>query len=269
TGLSGVLALVVSGLIINYRSRKYGGLGRVSYEMLENLWEFIGFLSSSIAFIFIGMNLDRDVFSVNFSTSLIVFLLLLLFRKVMVELISRLTGILWSKDFPSTWRNGFTWAGLRGAVSVVLALGVSGLVPNSEYIIAITFGVVILSNFVQGTTMGTLINRWELGSMDHSIEGWDNIFSLDYVDSGYRPDNSLFERVFFSAPEYFIRDTSFGTWLAGLVISAIGYINTYEVDSIQKRTIGTMQKVLIRFRDVLLALLAWINENFLKRDESR
>jgi len=268
-GLSGVLALVVAGLIINYRSRKYGGLGRVSYEMLENLWEFIGFLSSSIAFIFIGLNLDRGVFSVNFSTSLVVFLLLLLFRKIMVELVSIVVDKMWLKDIPGTWRNGFTWAGLRGAVSIVLALGIRGLVPNSEYIIAITFGVVILSNFVQGTTMGTLINDWKLRSLDHSIEGWDNIFSNDYVDSGYSSEKSLFERLFFSAPEFFIRDTRFGTWLAGVVVSIVSYINSYEVDSIQRKTIGIVNKLLKSVRDVLIDFLAWINEHILKWDETK
>ncbi|MGD2201193.1 MAG: cation:proton antiporter, partial [Candidatus Bathyarchaeota archaeon] len=64
-GASGVIAVVVLGLIINYRTRRYGGMGRESVEMLEALWEFVGFLASSIAFIFIGMNLNLTVLLAN------------------------------------------------------------------------------------------------------------------------------------------------------------------------------------------------------------
>ena len=227
-GVSGVLAIVVSSLIINYRSRKYGGLGQDTYNMLENLWEFIGFLSSSLAFIFIGMNLDRQIFYDNFSTSLVVFLVLILFRKLMVEFISRLMDLFWTKGYSGSWRNGLAWAGLRGAVSIVLALGVGGFAPNSELIVAVTFGVVILSNFVQGTSLSILINDWGLISENVHEDFSDNIFSEKYVSAGYDPKKSLIEKGLFSAPVYFVRDTGFGSCVSSKLVFMIVYLNNCQ-----------------------------------------
>jgi CPA1 family monovalent cation:H+ antiporter len=267
-GVSGVLAIVVSGLIINYRSRKFGGLGQDAYNLLENLWEFIGFLSSSLAFIFIGMNLDRQIFYNNFSTSLIVFLVLLLFRKLMVEFVSRFMDLLWSKGYSGPWKNSLSWAGLRGAVSIVLALGVGGFVPNSEFIIAITFGVVILSNFVQGTSMSILINDWGLTSEVINGEFSDNVFSEEYVSSGYNPTKSLAEKVLFSAPEYFVRDTGFGSWVTTRLVFMIDYLNKYSIDFIPTRTVGYVSMFVTSFSRLLIEFLAWVNQNMLRWDQN-
>jgi CPA1 family monovalent cation:H+ antiporter len=267
-GASGVLAIVVSGLIINYRSRKFGGLGRETYEMLENLWEFIGFLSSSFAFIFIGMNLDRQIFTNNFSTSLVVFLVLILFRQIMVELVSWLMQLFWSKGYSRFWKNGFSWAGLRGAVSIVLALGVSGVVPNSELIIAVTFGIVILSNFVQGTSINLLINDWGLISESEHKELFDNTFSEEYVSIGYNPSRSKFERMFFSAPEFFVKDTGFGSWISTKLISMIEYLNNYALDAIPSKTVSVVSNFVTFLTSILVGSLAWINQFVLRWDPS-
>jgi CPA1 family monovalent cation:H+ antiporter len=259
-GVSGVLAIVVSGLIINYRSRKFGGLGHDTYTMLENLWEFIGFLSSSIAFIFIGMNLDHQIFTDNFSTSLVVFIVLLGFRKVIVELVSWFMSTFWSKGYSASWKNGFTWAGLRGAVSIVLALGVGGVVPNSEVIIAITFGAVILSNFIQGTTMSIFIKNWSLISDQVTVDIFDNLYSEKYISTGYDSKKSIFERVLFSAPEFFVRDTGFGSWLSTRLVFLIEYLNNYLIDSISRRTVGFVNSFMTFLSSILVGFLAWVNQ---------
>jgi CPA1 family monovalent cation:H+ antiporter len=267
-GASGVLAIVVSGLIINYRSRKFGGLGQETFDMLTNLWEFIGFLSSSIAFIFIGMNLDRQVFADNFSNSLVLFLVLLLFRQVMVELVSTLRQILWSKGYSRFWKNGLSWAGLRGAVSIVLALGISGVVPNSDLIIAVTFGIVILSNFVQGTSISVLINDWDLVSGSEHEEVMDTAFSEKYVSSGYDPLRSKFERIFFSAPEFFVRDTGLGSWLIIKLVYVIEYLNIYTLETIPSKTVSGVSQLVALLIGVLVGFLAWVNDFVFRWDQS-
>jgi CPA1 family monovalent cation:H+ antiporter len=58
-----------------------------------------------------------------------------------------------------------TWSGLRGAVSVVLVLGIVGLaLPNTEKMFALTYGLVLGSNVFQGLTMTTLVNKLRLYS---------------------------------------------------------------------------------------------------------
>ena len=65
---------------------------------------------------------------------------------------------------PSTVRI-LTWGGLRGGISVALALSVPGkpsalAVPGRDVIVAITYVVVVFSIVVQGLTVGPLARRW-------------------------------------------------------------------------------------------------------------
>jgi CPA1 family monovalent cation:H+ antiporter len=204
--VSGVIALVVSGLIINYRTRRYGGFSKDSFEMLEALWEFIGYLASSIAFIFIGTNLDRDLF---FSFSLESFLLLalsLFLRFFMVEIACLLLGKVRGKSFPDGWRVGFAWSGLRGAVSIVLVLGVVGLLEHSAMVVVLTFGIVILSNLVQGLSMSFVIRSQGLVESTQSEEMLmhDIKFDAHYNPEGYRFDASIPEKLFFLMHQSFL-----------------------------------------------------------------
>jgi len=57
------------------------------------------------------------------------------------------------------WTRVLTWGGLRGALSMVLALALPEGFPHREQLIAMTFGVVLLSLVLQGTSMAWLLRR--------------------------------------------------------------------------------------------------------------
>lgn len=163
---SGVIATVLAGIIINYRIRNYGGLGGESRDMVDTLWEFVGFLASSIAFIFIGLNIRPDILGKYLVPVLGLSVFILFARYLMVVGVAELIEAMSGKRIPRNWRLGIFWSGLRGAVSVVLALGVSGLpLPHSEVLTALTFGVVLTSNVLQGLTM-----PWAVQSLNLSPE---------------------------------------------------------------------------------------------------
>jgi len=162
---SGVIATVLAGLIINYRCKNFGGMGYETREMLEALWEFVGFIASSFAFIFIGLKIDPLLFR-DYSlpiTGLVIFMWLT--RYGVVDLIARLLETQREKRIPANWRLGIWWSGLRGAVSVLLVLGITGLdLPKEREMLALVYGVVLASNLIQGLSMPRLINRLNLGS---------------------------------------------------------------------------------------------------------
>ena len=161
-GASGVIATVLTGLIINYRTTNFGGLGD-SKDMLDALWEFVGFTASSIAFIFIGVNLDTEALTKYILSVAALTVFILVARYVMVEGIAMVIEKASGKRLPTNWRRGIFWSGLRGAVSVVLALGVDSLnLPHGEGLKALTFGVVLATNFVQGLSMGEVVQRLRL-----------------------------------------------------------------------------------------------------------
>jgi CPA1 family monovalent cation:H+ antiporter len=166
-GASGVLAVVIAGLIINYRLKKFGGIEKESLETLAILWEFIGFGASSIAFIFIGINLELAVLISNFGPILLLYAFIILSRFVIVHGLAELFGYIRGKIIPKNWRLGFFWSGLRGAVSIVLVSGLGNVaLPNSEVIIALTFGVVLISNLAHGPTIPLIIKHLNISDQD-------------------------------------------------------------------------------------------------------
>jgi CPA1 family monovalent cation:H+ antiporter len=162
---SGVIAVVLAGLIFNYRCRNYGGVSEKGEETLEVMWEFVGFIASSFAFIFIGVSLELELLS-NFALPILALSIVsVLFRYGIMEVVARFLERYRDKRIPGNWRIGMTWSGLRGAVSVVLVLGITGVnLPNEQLLLALTYGIVLGSNLIQGLTMPFAINRLRLYS---------------------------------------------------------------------------------------------------------
>jgi CPA1 family monovalent cation:H+ antiporter len=162
-GASGVIATVFTGLIINYRCRNYGGLGSQSREMLDALWEFMGFIAQSIAFIFIGINTDTSILS-RYAGQISLFAVFTLLARLLITwAIVKFLNMTRNKSIPDNWTLGISWSGLRGGVSIVLALGVGSLMmPRNEEILALTFGIVLITNIFQGLSMPGVLKTLKL-----------------------------------------------------------------------------------------------------------
>lgn len=167
---SGVIAVVLAGLILNYRCRNFGGVSEKGEETLEIMWEFVGFIASSFAFIFIGVSLELNLLSQFMLQILALSIVSVIFRYGMIDLIGRFLERYRSKRIPQNWRVGMTWSGLRGAVSVVLVLGITGInLPNEQLLLALTYGIVLSTNVIQGLSMPFIINRLNLFSSTRQI----------------------------------------------------------------------------------------------------
>lgn len=162
---SGVIAVVLAGLILNYRCRNYGGIGEKAEETLEVMWEFVGFIASSFAFIFIGVSLEIELLFSFALQILALSIVSVVFRFGMIDIIARFLEEYRGKRIPINWRAGMTWSGLRGAVSIVLVLGITGIdLPNEQLLLALTYGIVLGTNLIQGLSMPVLIKRLNLFS---------------------------------------------------------------------------------------------------------
>ena len=263
-GASGVIATVTTGLIINYRTHAFGGIGKDSFEMLEALWEFIGFAASSIAFIFIGANLDISVLFSNAYPTIYLFAFIMISRHIMVYVVGNLIKRLGGKEIPGSWMPGLSWSGLRGAVSVVLALGVSSLgLPNSEIIIALTFGVVLTSNVIQGLSVSTVIKRSGLSHQSGDLpseakEVASQRMNKEYSSQGFKTEGSIGEKVLFSAPEYFVFETRVGTWILLRLQHALEFINMYTATKMPKTQGGILRRSFEASTDIISFLLTQI-----------
>ena len=60
---------------------------------------------------------------------------------------------------PTSWLHVLFWAGLRGAVAVAMALSLPADIPQRALLQEITFGVVLFTLLVQGTTIGWVVDK--------------------------------------------------------------------------------------------------------------
>lgn len=156
---SGVLAVLVSGLMIG----NLGSIGSITdagREAVGAFWEFAAFVANSIVFLLIGVRehaLGSDLLGhagligLGIGASLIG-------RAISVYGVSALFGR--SKHrISGMHQHVLVWGGLRGALSLALAIGLPETFPLREEVAAVAFGVVAFSVVVQGITMPFLIRR--------------------------------------------------------------------------------------------------------------
>ncbi len=158
---SGVIATVIAGMICgNYAART--GMGPTTRVAVETFWAYVAFALNSIIFLLIGFEVRLQQMLDAWPFILLAWLAVVLGRTAVVYAASGLVARGTSR-IPSAWRPLLSWGGLRGGLSMVLALSLPVTMPHRSLLIDITFGVVLLSLLVQGLTMAPLLRRLGVG----------------------------------------------------------------------------------------------------------
>jgi CPA1 family monovalent cation:H+ antiporter len=160
-GGSGVIAVVTTGLILGNFGSRIGMSPRTRLSVSE-FWDFVAFFVNSIVVLLIGDQVVFDGLIDNFNTILIAILVMSLARAVSIFGLSAVSN--WWDNSDITWQNQIVlwWGGLRGSVSVALALSVPETLPEREDIIAIIFGVMLFTLLVQGLTTKPILQALNL-----------------------------------------------------------------------------------------------------------
>jgi CPA1 family monovalent cation:H+ antiporter len=166
--LSGILAVVAAGLFV-------GNVGLANTApttrlTIENFWELLAFLANTLVFLLVGIQIDVTELRPRLGDVAIAVVAILVSRAVIVYGFgwahARLRGV---RPIPMTFRHVMFWGGLRGAVSLALLLSVTqqaAFDPRTiEVLRVMTFGVVLFTLLVQGTTIARLIRG--LGLVEH------------------------------------------------------------------------------------------------------
>ncbi|MEO5985801.1 MAG: sodium:proton antiporter [Candidatus Limnocylindria bacterium] len=166
---SGIIATVVAGVVLGNYGRRIG-MSERTQEALDTVWEFLAFLLTALVFLLVGLAISLDqlvaaVIPIGWAIAAI-----LVGRALVVYLLvggtSRLISDRYHRSIPIDWLHVMFWSGLRGAVSVALALSLPADFPQRALLQEITFGVVLFTLIVQGTTTELLIRRLGVGSAD-------------------------------------------------------------------------------------------------------
>jgi len=160
---SGIIATVVAGVVIGNYGRQIG-MSERTQEVLDVVWEFLAFLLTAVVFLLVGLAISLPnligsipsiawgVIAVLAGRALVVYVLL-----GGAAHLTRLGGR--NQGMPLSWLNVLFWAGLRGAVAVAMALSLPLAFPQRELLQEITFGIVLFTLLVQGTTVGLVVAR--------------------------------------------------------------------------------------------------------------
>ena len=154
--ISGPLAMVVAGIITGNKVRDEA-MSEITQDYLSKFWELIDEILNSVLFLLIGM--EMLIIKINSSVFLIgmIIILIVLFARW----ISVFIPIYFLKFWISFEKNVIailTWGGLRGGLSVALALSLSPVMHKDEFVL-VTYIVVVFSILVQGLTIGDFVRR--------------------------------------------------------------------------------------------------------------
>ena len=162
-GLSGPVAVVVAGLLMGNHGVRLA-MSSTTREHLTTFWELLDEILNAVLFLLIGL----EVLLIPTELSLLWAALLL----IPVVLASRLVSVSIPITVLSTFREFtrgaipvLTWGGIRGGISVALALSLPDS-PERNVILAATYGVVLFSIICQGLTIGALVKRVVPGQIE-------------------------------------------------------------------------------------------------------
>lgn len=157
--LSGPIAIVVAGLLIGNKGRKHA-MSDKTRQHLDDFWELIDEIFNAILFVLIGLELLVLSFNMQYIwAGLIMVPLVVIARFIAVGLPISLFKL--KHTFSPKIIRVLTWGGLRGGISIALALTLPAG-ETREAILVITYIVVIFSIVVQGLTIGKLIEKDEI-----------------------------------------------------------------------------------------------------------
>lgn len=153
--VSGPICMAMAGLIVGNALRE-SKMTSESVQKVYDFWDLLDEVLNAILFVLIGLEFIRINF--NLSTSLTAM------GVIIITVVARWISVFIPVSFMSNFRKFnpsviliMTWGGLRGGISIALALSIEGV--NHDFIVSITYAVVLFSIMVQGLTIGPLIKK--------------------------------------------------------------------------------------------------------------
>ena len=159
---SGVVSVVAAGIVVaRYGSRT----GRLQGTQLHGFWNLLAFVLNAILFLLVGVALPAQRLAAVAGLALGAYAIMLVARAVPVYGLLGLAGLKGS-SIPWSWKHMTMWGGLRGALSVALALSVATYPQVNPNVAVLAYGMVVLSLVVQGGLLLPIARLLGLSSPD-------------------------------------------------------------------------------------------------------
>ena len=154
--VSGPIAIVVAGLFIGNQGRMFA-MSDKTRQHLDTFWELIDEILNAVLFVIIGLEVLLLAIKTEYLLAALAIIPLVLFARFIsvgtpIKIMSRY------RRFTPGVVQLMTWGGLRGGISVALALSLP-LSQEREVLLALTYAVVVFSIIIQGLTISRMVDE--------------------------------------------------------------------------------------------------------------
>jgi CPA1 family monovalent cation:H+ antiporter len=174
-GFSGVMGSLAAGIVLSLKAEEV--IKRKNREQVETFWSFFAFLANSFIFLLMGITqahifvVTREILAV-----IAVSIVILLFARYLSVMACCLPYNFFVKKrkpelvIPHSYSLIFTWGGLRGAFPAALVLTLPLDYPHRDLIVQLTFGYILFSLLVQGTSVKKFMKKLNIKPDDMDID---------------------------------------------------------------------------------------------------
>ena len=155
--LSAPLAMVTAGLVVGNDTLRDSAMSEITETYVDKFWELIDILLNTLLFVLIGMEILVLTFELNYVLAGLLAIPIILICRYLSLLIP-INFFKEKLDFVPSTDLIMTWGGLRGGISIALALGLTQEMHRDLFLV-ITYVVVVFSIIVQGLTVGKLVKK--------------------------------------------------------------------------------------------------------------
>jgi len=159
--LSGVMAVLAAGLTVG-RCRRQSS-SEIHNDFTEKFWGLLGHIAESTIFLLAGITITLSMFTEQWLAIVIGIFAVVIARVMMVfgtfPILQLIPGI---DAVPLKQQTVLAWGGVRGTVTLALALSLPLTLDYWYTIQSIAYGVVLFTLFVQATTIGPLIRKLDI-----------------------------------------------------------------------------------------------------------
>jgi len=156
--VSAPLAMVTAGLIVGNDTMRQSSMSEITEQYVDKFWELIDILLNTILFVMIGMEILMLTFDMKYILAGFISIPILLFARYL-SLLLPIKMYAKKLDFVPKTNLIMTWGGLRGGISIALALSLTQTMHRDLFLV-ITYIIVVFSIIVQGLTVGKLIKKF-------------------------------------------------------------------------------------------------------------